>query len=74
LYFGSKLPDKENRLKEIYFRTVNDKSIEKISEYARMSAEKGNYDEFFAEIFAMWSRKDVNLLGYLSDFVEEVIK
>jgi hypothetical protein len=39
-----------------------------------MSAEKGNYDEFFAEIFAMWSRKDVNLLGYLSDFVEEVIK
>ncbi len=74
LYFESKLPDKENRLKEIYFRTVNDKSIEKISEYARMSAEKGNYDEFFAEIFAMWSRKDVNLLGYLSDFVEEVIK
>ena len=74
LYFESKLSDKENRLKEIYFRTVKDKSIEKISEYARMSAEKGDYDEFFAEIFAMWARKDVNLLGYVSDFVEEVIK
>ena len=74
VFFDSRLHDKEKRLKELYFRTVEDKSIERISGYAKFSADHGDFQEFFAEIFAMWARKDVNLLGYVSDFVEEVLE
>ena len=74
VFFDSRLPDKERRLKDVYFKTVKDQSIEKISEYAKSSAERCDFEEFFAEIFAMWARKDINLLGYVSDFVEEVLK
>ena len=61
-------------MKDLYKKTLEDKSIYSISDYAKRSAEKGDLDEFFGEIYAMWSRKDVNLKGYLSDFVEEVLE
>ena len=74
VFLESKLTNKEQLLKDLYKKTLEDKSIYSISDYAKRSAEKGDLEEFFAEIYAMWSRKDVNLNGYLSDFVEEVLE
>lgn len=74
VFYLSKLQDKERKLKELYERAAKDGMIDKIGFYAKKSAEFGDYDELIAEIYAMWSRKDVSLPGYMSEFVEEILK
>lgn len=42
--------------------------------YALQSAKMGDFQEFFAEIYAMWTRKDVSLPKRMSDIVLEVLE
>ena len=45
--------------------------LKKISRYVVLSEDK---EDFFAEIYAMYARKDASLPKYLLDYVEKVKK
>ena len=74
VFYLSKLADKYDKLRELYELSVKDGTISNIGMYALQSAKMGDFQEFFAEIYAMWTRKDVSLPKRMSDFVLEVLE
>lgn len=74
IFHFSKLEGKMEKLKSIHLAAIEDKTIEKVGYYAKSSFEFRDYEEFFAEIFAMWVQKSVSLESSWENFIKEVLE
>jgi len=66
-----KFSGKNSELAKMRSLTEKNGNLKKISRYAVLSEDK---EDFFAEIYAMYARKDDSLPKYLVDYVEKVKK
>lgn len=74
IFYMSKLEEKGKRLKELFEWAKKEKILDQVGDYAKLSAASNDYEEFFAEIFALWAQNKVSLNEKLCEFVERILE